>query len=203
MFGFSFLIGRQARDQGSHWTETTYPRHFQAVTRPSARPQCPSWSGVSRAADGGRKPPPTLASAGSCGNAGSARESWNRSVAPATGSRPRGNLGDSLRGYIEADIPVLPKRVQHRHGDSGPRLAVFTEEAAKRRLAGSKATGRHCHDVYGGRRDPSFIEVGCALLLPCGVIKRIWGSRHGSAAQRNQVGPGPGACAWPPSDRPG
>lgn len=102
--------------------------------------------------------------------------------------------GDSLRWHVEADIPVLPKRVQHRHDNQGPRAARFPEAEAERRLAGSKATGLLCHDVYGARRDPSFLEVGRALPRPHRVVKRIWGSR-GSLA-----GPAPGACPWPLSD---
>lgn len=143
VFGLSFLIGARGQDAA---TDRTGLNHCNS----HAFPQWPSQPGVSRGADHRRKPPPALARPVSCWDAGS---SWNLAAAPSTGPG-----SDSLRGDVEADIPVLPKRVQHRHGDRGPTLALSAAAEAEWRLTGSKATGRLCHDVYGGRREPSFLR---------------------------------------------
>jgi len=88
-----------------------------------------------------------------------------------------------LRGDVEADIPVLPKRVQHRHGDRGPTLALSTAAEAEWRFTGSQATGRLCHDVYGGRRDPNFL-------------------RESERAQAGRTVEGEGEAGSPPSREP-
>ncbi|KAL0626144.1 hypothetical protein AAY473_005201 [Plecturocebus cupreus] len=143
-----------------------------ATAPASGRPQWPNQPGDSQGAEDGGKHP-TLARAKSSGAAGSARRSPTPTAASPTGRRPLGNLGDSLRGQVEADISVLPKRIQHRHVEQSPQRELSTAVEAQLRLAGSKATGRLCRDVYGGRRDSSFRESACASPSSFAPLSRL------------------------------
>jgi hypothetical protein len=53
-------------------------------------------------------------------------------LAPPRPSQAPGNLGDSLRVQVEADLAVLPQHVQHGHDDRGPRCPPRRRPLASR-----------------------------------------------------------------------
>lgn len=122
-------------------------------------PRQPDQFRVSRGVDPRRRPP----------------RAGRRSVTPTPPlptqpTRPGACEEYSLRGHVEADVPVLPERVQHGHGRGQPAGCSAGPTAASPRLLGNRPCTAAAEPQASPRhtRSPCSAARGVGSLRPSG-----------------------------------